>query len=492
MAIFENFLDSFNRIRNKVEEFKSDHKMANTAISKIIQSMPSPFDKFLGIVWNGLEKDEDSPKQILEMLEKFNTQNEILFIQQTQKISEILDKKPDKKDIIQLSEEIRNSKISIEKLLDDKLAKLTSIAEMNSKKLDKVLENQTKLKLTGIRGIQENKEAVIRLNYVGEEGNRYLEKKQFSIARALFQIILDKEPKNVNAINNIALTYYLQDDFIEAEKWYKKGFEAKPNDLHVLNDYYMTLLAQEKENEALILIMKLLENDSEDLIALYNKGVIQYHQDQYNEAIITLDKVIQKQPNNAGAWANKGSAYLGLEDFGNALTCLDKALSIEEFSMALNNKALTLSKQGDILEAKKLFKKSLKLEPENPNTLYNFGVLLYDNKEVNDAMELFDKVPLISSDFVQAMFAKGRIFLENNQFEKARVCYDRILESDSENSDAFAHRGLSYVMNGKMKEGLDDFNTALNIDPTNYVASENLKRIQNNNITSDTKWSIEE
>lgn len=90
------------------------------------------------------------------------------------------------------------------------------------------------------------------------------------------------------------------------------------------------------------------------------------------------------------------------------------------------------------------------------------------------------------------MLAEGRIFLETKQFENARVCFDKILEKDSKNANGIAYRGLSYVMDGKIKEGLDDFKTALDTDPTNYVASENLKRIQSHNVTSNTKWSLEE
>jgi hypothetical protein len=75
LVSFASFKDKIIEFRKKVEEWKDNHKMASQAVSAVIDSLPQPFDKFFGVVWNGLEKEnrDDSAQKLITLIEKFES-----------------------------------------------------------------------------------------------------------------------------------------------------------------------------------------------------------------------------------------------------------------------------------------------------------------------------------------------------------------------------------------------------------------------------------
>ena len=93
MSVFESFKEKAREVRKAVEKFKDNHKMASEAISLAIDSMPGPFNKFLSVIWNGLERqqaEEDSPAKLLEILEKIENSIEQSFYEIKTNISELI------------------------------------------------------------------------------------------------------------------------------------------------------------------------------------------------------------------------------------------------------------------------------------------------------------------------------------------------------------------------------------------------------------------
>ena len=121
MVSFALFKVSLIALRKKVEVFKDDHKMASQAISVAIDSLPDPLGKFLGIVWNGLQKENeaDSTKKMLAIMEKFENTNEEGFKAITSKLNQLINLMPSEEDIHNLGEKIRISNESITNLISD-------------------------------------------------------------------------------------------------------------------------------------------------------------------------------------------------------------------------------------------------------------------------------------------------------------------------------------------------------------------------------------
>jgi tetratricopeptide (TPR) repeat protein len=114
LSVFESFKEGVLKIREAVEGFKDEHKMASEAISLVIESMPEPFNKFCSVIWNGLEKQGvDSSTKLLEILEKIENNTEQLFYEIKTNLSEVIQYGANQEDIQKLGEQIRISKDSV-------------------------------------------------------------------------------------------------------------------------------------------------------------------------------------------------------------------------------------------------------------------------------------------------------------------------------------------------------------------------------------------
>ena len=62
-------------------------------------------------------------------------------------------------------------------------------------------------------------------------GGFYSDHKKYTLAITAFNIALEIDPNNIDALNNIAATFFRMKDYSEALKYYKKCLEVTPNEL---------------------------------------------------------------------------------------------------------------------------------------------------------------------------------------------------------------------------------------------------------------------
>ena len=152
MSVFESFKERVLEVRKAVEKFKDNHKMASEAISLAIDSMPGPFNKFLSVIWNGLERqqaEENSPAKLLEILEKLENNNEQIFSEIKTSISELIQLGAKTEDIQKLGEQIRISNESV-------IQNLKQILSEELKKVSQRLEDSLKSSITELRLLESN------------------------------------------------------------------------------------------------------------------------------------------------------------------------------------------------------------------------------------------------------------------------------------------------------------------------------------------------
>ena len=113
------------KVRESIEQWKSNNPQANKLITKAIGSLPDPFNTFGEIVWEGLEKDDDGPQKMLELLEKIEKNNENKFNEISSKVSELIQKQPTSKEIQEVGIQIITSKKEVVTILSSKLDKLS-------------------------------------------------------------------------------------------------------------------------------------------------------------------------------------------------------------------------------------------------------------------------------------------------------------------------------------------------------------------------------
>jgi Trypsin-like peptidase domain len=138
-----SFKDKLVEFRKNVEEWKDNHKMASQAVSAAIDSLPQPLDKFFGVVWNGLEKEnrDDTAQKLIPLIEKFESINEQSFRDITSKLDQLLESQISDEDIRNLGDKIQMSKEDIAIVISENTEKLvTEIRDTRTKTVEDLTE----------------------------------------------------------------------------------------------------------------------------------------------------------------------------------------------------------------------------------------------------------------------------------------------------------------------------------------------------------------
>lgn len=177
----------------------------------------------------------------------------------------------------------------------------------------------------------------------------------------------------------------------------------------------------------------------------------------------------QKQ-NNTDVDESTKKTEVGVQNFSNPK------------ARELNDKGQIAAKESNFVEAQKLFKEALKLEPNNPVILNNLGFTEHSLDHSNDANQYYLKAIEIDSTYIKT-YANYSLFLyENGDYKKAVKIAEYGIQNTEDNEImglCFYHATLSLnQLNecAKAKEYYEQFITLFGEDKRFVASYENLKQ----------------
>jgi len=133
----------------------------------------------------------------------------------------------------------------------------------------------------------------------------------------------------------------------------------------------------------------------------------------------------------------------------------------------LLKKAIFFHKNGNFEEARILFNKILKINPNDFEAVHSLGTIAAQNQDYMLASELLTHAislnPLIASSYCNL----GNVYRELKQFDKAFQCFDKALEIDSSNHVIQMSKGNCYFSCDMFEQALIHYNHAIKINPFN-------------------------
>jgi len=140
-------------------------------------------------------------------------------------------------------------------------------------------------------------------------------------AKKIYLKILDNEPANYEANNQLGILYLENSEFELAEKYFFNIIEQKDRNEQILNNYGISLLQNKK----------------------------------FRQAIEVFNEILIKNKNYSRAYNNRGLAYQELDEYDNAITDFKEAISLEtQNNVYYNNIAYSLIQKSVILQEPKL------------------------------------------------------------------------------------------------------------------------------------------
>ena len=285
-----------------------------------------------------------------------------------------------------------------------------------------------------------------------QQGNTAQSRGNFTEAESIFRQIINIDPNDAGAYNNLGNALYDQGKLEEAISSYAKAIELNPNFVNALVGLGNALDDQGNSEEAIANYQKAIELDPNYAVAYYNLGVALERQRKLEEAIANYQQAIELDPNYANAYYNLGNAKYDQGKLEEAIANYQQAIELKpNYVNALVSLGNALDDQGNSEEAIALYEKAIELDPNDAFAYYNLGVTLRRQGKLEEAITTYQKA----------------LSLPNQKSSPSSI-------------HALAYNNLGYVLQeqGELEEAIRQYKRSLEIDPEYLTAKNNLREAE--------------
>ena len=160
---------------------------------------------------------------------------------------------------------------------------------------------------------------------VVKEASDKIAQKDFDGAIALLNGALEKDPKDVNALYLLGLSYTRKKMYPEAVEHLTRVIEASPNFPPAHFELAVCYQQQDELDKALESYQKNLDLDPKNADAAYNSGLILFKQSRVDEALALFEKALALRPDDSVYLEMAGRCYINQAQFEKAIEYLEKA-----------------------------------------------------------------------------------------------------------------------------------------------------------------------
>ncbi|MBN2654287.1 MAG: PEP-CTERM system TPR-repeat protein PrsT [Nitrospirae bacterium] len=277
-------------------------------------------------------------------------------------------------------------------------------------------------------------------------------------AIAEYSEVLKRDPKNVPALINTALTYDLIGNNAEALSYLNKAKSTgEVTGYTGLANYYV----RKKDNKKALAVVDELIKAKPDLLDAYElKGRIFLIDKKYNDAVDAFQKLEQKNPEKAIALTL--AAYTSAKDYNSALKFIDKHIDKSQRRAGLlAEKARLYAVMKDWPKAQDTAQRLIR---ETPRSAGGYIVLasVYEAQGSSDkAMEAIKTGIQIDSKNSAARFMLAGLYGKKKDYNQALAIYKDIQKQDSKNLQAAFFEGNTYEVMGKKSDAVKKYESIL-------------------------------
>ena len=217
-------------------------------------------------------------------------------------------------------------------------------------------------------------------------------------AKDLYNKVLEIDPNNFKALNNLGALYISLGDNQKAKKHYEKAIIINP-------------LYADPHN---------------------NIGLIFAKSQDFQKAKSHFKKAIEIKPKYTSALVNLGVIYVDLKEYQNAENCFEKAIESDQNNYGAYFALANLKKsQEKIEEAKTLYLKSIEINPNFLEAQVNLGALFYSSGDNEKAESYYKRAIEINPNSSIALQNISNIYIARlDNFEKAIYSSNKALKID--------------------------------------------------------------
>lgn len=298
---------------------------------------------------------------------------------------------------------------------------------------------------------------------------------QLQQAEALYQSILQLQPKNSDALHLLGVIAYQVGKNEIAVNLISQSIAINPSFAEAHNNLGNALKALGQYEEALKCYELTLQLKPDYAEAHVSIGNYYREKGQHTNAIMYYEQALSLNPNYPEAHNNLAVILEETGHHDNAIAHYQKALKLNpQYCEANNNLGNSLRSKGLYEEAIEYYKKALNLNPNYTEAYINLGNISKDRNKYDEAIQYYQKALSLNPNSAVTHNNLGVVYKELNMIDDAVNCYENAIKLNPDYTDAFNNLGVTYQDMGRKTDAINLYKKALEIKLDNAEANHHL------------------
>lgn len=190
---------------------------------------------------------------------------------------------------------------------------------------------------------------------------------KFEEAERAFRQLLRKDPRNLPALNVLAIVLMSLKRFVEAEPYLQAALRLNATSDVTFYNYGLALKAMRRPDEALQRFTQALALNPGNAESWNNRGTVLNDLSDFAAAIADFDRALALLPNYPAALFNKSKSLTELKRYDDALASCDRALALKsDMAEGWFGRGFILQQMRRPAEAAQCYSRALEIDPGIP------------------------------------------------------------------------------------------------------------------------------
>jgi protein O-mannosyl-transferase len=293
----------------------------------------------------------------------------------------------------------------------------------------------------------------------------------------LFSHAIKVTNRNVLAYNNRGTTYIRLGQPEKAAADFREALAINPEYADACSNLGEIYGDSGRLEEALEMHVRACQLDPTDHKMHYNLGTTYVRLNRLQEAVTEFKVATELQPDSADAYMKLGTTYGQLGRWQDAAESLTRAAMLKADPDMLYNLGITLAHIGQWQEAAGAYRKAIELRPGFADAWHNLGIAYSNTHDLQQAVAACKEAIRLQPQLTDAYYTMAGAYAWMNSLQEAADAYTRFI-AVRPSAAVWNNLGTVYAAMGDAKQAVLAFQKALELEPSNVQARQNLARAQ--------------